>query len=220
MAEIGYRVQATIPTDAAVGADTVTNVFHFRKVSGTEAAAVDQMFDVIQTFYSDLATAVLSAQLDHNLLRLKAYDLEDPEPRTPVLDEFRAFTAPTVGSSLPHENAIVLSIRAAFASGVNPARRRGRLYIGPLQRVVIEDSGSRVQVTSAARSAVATAADNMMTTLQGVALSRWAVFSPTTFATSGIGPALNDVIEGFVDNEMDIQRRRGQAASARTTVTP
>jgi len=48
---------------------------------------------------------------------------------------------------------------------------------------------------------------------------KWAVYSPTTDAVDTIDNAFNDVLDGWVDNAFDTQRRRGPAATTRITWT-
>lgn len=110
----------------------------------------------------------------------------------------------------PPEVAVCLSYHANYDFGVNKARRRGRLYLGPVDTsfaggftsdtVVpfIVDS-FRQQLCDAARDVVAAPGDAV-----------WSVYS----RTSG---AAYTVVGGWVDEEFDTQRRRGIASTIRTS---
>jgi hypothetical protein len=112
-------------------------------------------------------------------------------------------------STLPPELAICVSFRAALASGVNAARRRGRVYIGPLSDNAREGGGDP-QVASAARIALAQDADDLLTASNASADWSWGVYS----RTDGI---LRPVVAGWVDDAFDVQRRRGLEPTTRST---
>lgn len=215
MAETYYSMQVNLPMDSGLAQDAVTNTWHYTKIGGTEATAADEMADRLQSFYGSLS-GVLSAQINETLVRFKAYDLEDAEPRVPVFDEFRSITAPSAGASLPHEVTCVGSYHGTFTSGVNPASRRGRAFLGPLKVSSIEDASSRVQFTAAARTVFFNAFDVMLTGFEGSLLVKWITYSPTIRASQGIASAVSIVTGGFIDNEPDTQRRRGQISNNRS----
>lgn len=216
MAEIGYRTLVAIPMDSADPANAVVNQWHMRRTGlSTESIVVDEWHDALQTFYGNFS-ALLSALVDHTLVRFKTYDLEDPKPRVPVLDEFRTITAPTAGAALPAECSMVLSYRAQFQSGINPASLRGRAFIGPLKLSTIEDAGNSTKFTAAARDTLANAADLFLAASTGNSNWRWSTYSPTRDASLSISNSMADVIAGHVDNAVDIQRRRGVLSTARS----
>jgi hypothetical protein len=77
-----------------------------------------------------------------------------------------------------------------------------------------------VQVTSAARSVIQTAAVDNFGTMNPL-YAQWAVFSPTQagakpWSDAAILAATTVVEEGFIDNALDTQRRRGTLPSDRT----
>lgn len=107
------------------------------------------------------------------------------------------------------------------ASGVNQARRRGRIFLPTYQTSSIIESGGRVVWEP---NALVTLAGGFETFHDAVASAggNWAVFSPTTFAqTAGttldrLRAATTYVTDGWIDDEPDTQRRRGSGAGVRT----
>lgn len=94
------------------------------------------------------------------------------------------------------------------------ARRRGRVYIGPLNEAAIqENSGTDFEVkpSSALLSSLRFSGED----LRDYPLTggwEWVVYSPTD-------DQAYTVVTGFVDNAFDTQRRRGNASTSRTLWT-
>lgn len=88
------------------------------------------------------------------------------------------------------------------------ARRRGRLFIGPLNASASEitNYGSTVEVSSHTVAVLRAAALR----LRDDTNTEWCVWSRTT-------GALHQVAGGWVDNAFDTQRRRGTKATSRST---
>jgi hypothetical protein len=105
---------------------------------------------------------------------------------------------------------------AAVQSGEVKATRRGRLYIGPLSGGVSNSTGSVADArpSPTQRSTLLQAAVAVAT---GAATTpRLAVFSPTLKARGGTDDeAWNDVVQVWVDDAFDIQRRRGARPTTR-----
>jgi hypothetical protein len=215
------RAVVSIPSDTGVPKDASVNVWHF---DGDDNGVIPDasyhagVLSLLTAFYQAV-DAYLGPQVA-SPATLKIYDMRDVQPRVPEYENTIALT-PGVGTNYPAEVAICVSYQADRISGENQARRRGRIFLGPL------DAGTGAVVSSALRvaPAVATAIAAAAGTLQdGYLISggpervRWAVYSPTIHAQTGdIDDAFNDVITGWVDNAFDVQRRRGQAATVRTT---
>lgn len=126
--------------------------------------------------------------------------------------------AETVGDNpLPSEVSTVLSYRAdysgvpEFGSGVRPrARRRGRLFFGPLVTAAsAEGTFQRAVVNSILQDTLVAAAEALI--LETVAT--WAVWSRTD-------DTFREVVAAQVDNAFDIQRRRGEDPSGLVGVGP
>jgi hypothetical protein len=162
--------------------------------------------DVLDAFYTGIHEGGPTTVRDHmhpslQSLSYRVYDLGQAPPREVVVVPSAAWVKPT-GTGIPEECAIVLS----FYADRNLPRRRGRLYIGPL------DTGSMSAGTDGitrpaleARSAIRRGAINVLNTSQPVG---WSVVSQTN-ASSHL------VTAGWVDDAFDTQRRRGPDASSR-----
>jgi hypothetical protein len=137
---------------------------------------------------------------------MRHYDMAQAEPRVPYVQSYTlpAYTTGTTVKDLPEEVACCLSI-----VGAPPvtARRRGRLFWGPLNTLAITDASTAlpVRISPTFRTQAATA----LLALAG-GTSAWSIYSPTN-------DNLVPVVGGFIDNACDTQRRRGPDASARTT---
>lgn len=192
--------------------NTVVNTFHFA-YDGVDPAPAEltSIQTVLEQFYNVAAapsTMTVASMLSNIIYtgghRITIYDLTDPLPRSPVYDE--AFTlGPHTGAPLPAEVALCLSYRGVLESGVPAARRRGRIYIGPLTTgVVTAVSGSPdARPTSAVLAALADAGARLIT-----AAGNWGVWSPTALAFA-------EAVEVSVDDAWDTQRRRGATATGK-----
>lgn len=219
MADKLMRAVVTIPLTGGVPEDFITNTFYFDGDDGNSDA---EYFTAVQTlltdFYQAIDEPVFPASVD-TPATVKIYDMRDPEPRLPE-GTFNIALDPTASAPFPGEVALCLSFQAAQVSGVNPARRRGRVYIGPINSTGADVVSGQNRPNSAIIDALCDAAAAMengepMT----VGSVKWAVYSPTTDASSSIDDAFNDVVDGWVDNSWDTQRRRGTDPSSRTTWT-
>lgn len=224
MADKLMRAQVTIPLDSALPEDSFVNTFYF---DGDDTLGEDLdseyhsvVYNLLQTFYQSidayLANSVASPAT------LKIYDMRDPLPRVP---EFTG-TIPLTDSAqppLPSEVALCVSFQADPVSGVAQARRRGRVFIGPLPSTAsfAVVTAGQLRPHTALVGAFADAANAMADGADTVGGSHvsWAVYSPTLDAIGTIDDAFNDVTNGWVDNAYDTQRRRGAAPSSRTLWT-
>lgn len=118
--------------------------------------------------------------------------------------------------SLPAECAVALSFHASFgldpefAPGARPrARDRGRVYIGPLTKAAA-DTGEfgRTFPSLGVRLAILGAGKDLRDANDD---KRWAVWSRTA-------ARMSPVVSCSVDDAFDTQRRRGERATAKTTL--
>jgi hypothetical protein len=139
---------------------------------------------------------------------IKFYDLSDPKPRAPFYDANFTIGGTPQSSHLPRELAICLSFQGARVSGSAQARRRGRVYLGPLGLTSNDSTTGRP--LAAAISSIQGAAGTLRSA-SGSGVWTWIVVSEVA--------GLNDVIvtNGWVDNAFDIQRRRGVTPTSRST---
>lgn len=203
------RAQLTFPADTAIPADATSITFHFAATKADPAGA--NIKDALMSFWTGANTTrkisdYLSEAVDQGNTRIRLYDLADPEPRVPFLDDVVAFGEPASSAKLPPELALCVSYQATRISGLDQANRRGRLYIGPLNSLAMgaspNDRPSPLFIadlkSAATRLMTEAAADNV----------HWCVYSPT-LGTNAI------VHDGWVDNDFDIQRKRGLGATTR-----
>lgn len=192
-------MDTTVPADAAV------NVWHFQSSGAAGGTEYDVITSSLETFYNTLAGKLSPAIA--NGWTVKIYDLADAEPRVPV-NEDTINPSPGGLAPLPAELAVCMSYKSAVVSGVPAARRRGRLYLGPLATGVLDSSG---MISSDTRTVVTGAATAFADDIGAVAGLTWELYSPTD-------DIMRRITSVYVDNAFDVQRRRGVDASARTTV--
>lgn len=218
MADKLVRAQVRIPRVNGAPEDDITNTWYFDGDDGNaDASYHSAVMTMLQDFYHAIDGVILSTMLE-TTAHVTLWDMRDAEPRLPEFEDDITLTLNT-GVNLPCEDSICLSFAAADVSGVNPQRRRGRVYLGPITYDALQQGDADVFVPAGVRSDITTAAAALMAgeVLATTGTMKWAVYSPTTDLTSSIDDAFNDVVRGWVDSAVDIQRRRGQRAAARTT---
>jgi hypothetical protein len=212
------RVQCNIPRDNNIPADDAINVWHFLTVgAATPAAAANDAVTQLGVFYA--ALDVYFSTMVGTPMRFKVYNLADAEPRIPFLETTLTLTTGT-GVAFPAEVAICLSYRAELISGANPARRRGRIYFGPLDADTATSGTGDMLVSSTVLNAFANAASDIIVA-GATDDARWVVFSPTLagpppWDSPTLEAASADVTAGYIDNAFDTIRSRGAAATSRT----
>lgn len=217
-----FRAIATLSRKSGLPEDKSVNVFHFDSDDGfTKVENAQQITSRLHDFYkaieSYLSTVLASS------LTVQVYDLEDPEPRVPI-NEFTYTDINPAGTALPDEVAVCLSFQAEKESGVDQARRRGRVYIGPLAQLAGQLAGTTADATYVVNPAFITALGTAGANLfggTGVNRPVQSIFSPTIYAATGnLDQAMSDVADYWIDNAFDTQRRRGRAATSRTHFAP
>jgi hypothetical protein len=177
------------------------NTFHFDDTNSANGAA--NIETLLFSFYDDIQ-ALYSSDVAQNGHTLKVYDLNDPQPRAPILEETYNFTAAPSGGPLPHQLAIVMSFQGDRSSGVSQARRRGRVYLGPLKSTLVATGG---RFSPSSITTINTAAEDLLTAAN-LTTTNWVVWSPTSGASV-------QVTNGWCDDTFDIQRRRQRDATSR-----
>lgn len=223
------HTQVILHKKSSIPADIVVNSWNWRcGVSGSagddpNATVLTDIASRISTFYGDIAAFLGSSiKTGTGAVELRHYNVHDHLDGSLVGPPFAtdAFNLIAVGTnSLPDELSIVVSYQAGvsgipeFGPGraTRPrARRRGRLFLGPIaQGSLSEDSTTHeVFVSSTYRSSIATSAGTALKgTTNGTTSAVW----------SRTDAEMHDVLTGWVDNAFDIQRRRGQLSTARST---
>lgn len=205
-----HRFDVIIPYTTNLAEDVSVNTWHYNLVSPI-ATDYDNVRDLLQDFYDEPPageTVSITSFMPNNTLvdewEIRAYNLEDPEPRVPV---YQSTLEVTLGSSspLPQEVALVLSFHAPPESGSPPARRRNRKYLGPFHEGA---NGNDSRPAPELLDVVAGAARDMLEASAAATSWEWRVHSKTADTHYGVQG-------GWVDDAWDTQRRRGLAPSSR-----
>lgn len=198
-----YTLQQTIATADNTAANYATNTWHFE---AEVAQDITNAQAAIQTFYASLSDR-FSNLVRTNNHPWKIYDDTDPEPRAPIEEGSWNFSSVAGGNPLPTEISLVMSFQGEKVSGVPQARRRGRIY---LPFIGSGQNGSDGRPSSTLIADVVAAGDALLTASNNAAGWTWLVFSR-------VAPGYTAVTNGWVDNEWDVQRRRGRLATSRST---
>lgn len=202
LAQVQLGYQSGLPSDVSV------NTWSFDIADDTEGELA-QVGAFLTTFYQGL-DGFWSPALDTAAVSAKIYRRSDPQPRTPIGELVAGTPLISLGDGrMPEEVAACFSFRGAYESGEPPARRRGRVYLGPLATECLNsgDAAGRCYIDSTFTEAVEdayTAAWAELTTAGNVH-EVW----------SSADDAGYPVVAGWVDNAFDTQRRRGSIATAR-----
>lgn len=205
------RCQVRIPYFTNLPEDVITNTWHFFWDGVTDYEdACGYLTARLDTFYTACYSGSNGAPwVRWDLAAAHWYNLSDPPPRVPFIVPMPIAGVTIVSTSFPMEAAVCLSYQADPLSGMSQARRRGRIFLGGLNGSWFDNGAAAtfpsVSVTRA--NAVITAVEaNILVT--GDAGLQWVVWSPTASASSVVS-------NGWIDNAIDTQRRRGNAPSSR-----
>lgn len=202
-----HVLQCTIQADTLLPQDAIVNTFHFQ---GGVSPDYEDLVDMVHAFYTVAPSGgtALATYLGGNLLNdtinYRIYDFSDSVPRSPVWEEDRSASFGG-GTTLPPEVAVCLSFQGTKVSGIAQARRRGRIFIGPLSTSINPDG----RPSSTFRTSLAGSARDLLIASNASGDWDWQVYSPTSSTST-------NVVDGWVDNEFDTQRRRGRTATTRT----
>jgi len=214
------RWQVSLESLTGLPEDASMNVWHFHTANVDIPAMIADIDDELSAFYSAIG-AIYSANTITGNMFFKVFDLLDVPPRIPVFETSHIIAGLGDADALPTECAATLSFQGDPVSGVNQRRRRGRLFLGPLDIGVASTAAGIVHIQGGTRTLVTGTAESFMEA-GGTLTWQWIVFSPTN---AGAPPwdetALDEgsalVTNGWMDDAFDTQRRRGTAATARTT---
>jgi hypothetical protein len=214
--------QITLEPSTHMPEDRFVNTFHF--ITNDPAASMIGIRNALNEFYASDTEQVTNQQVageraiinyfgpqidPGNLHTGKLYDLADAKPRQPIL-EWNPNLVEIGDTSFPAEVAVCCSYYADSESGDNEARRRGRVFLGPLAAVSATQGLDDARVNPAFAQVIAKAATRLANS------TGWCIYSPTT---DNEGATLDEsaylVSGGWVDNAFDTQRRRGMRATSR-----
>lgn len=208
-------IRTQITLNPAADADAhIMNTWHCVTVGATTALAAATSFGAaLVTFYGAI-DAYLAAELNGSQTLVRHFDLSHPKPRQPILEGTTGALA-TGSGNLPRELCCVLSYKGTYLSGVSPKRKRGRIYLGPLYASAVGSDGG---FSATVVNGIVAAADTLLGVSDGSSEFRWVVYSPTSDPSGeGSDAACWDAVtEGWVDYNVDIQRRRGLPGGVRT----
>lgn len=212
-----FRAQAVFQGGSGFARDRYVNTFHFidkefstGTVGGDFGSYGDELGERVREFYLEPVEtgARVGGYLSPYVLRdfeVRVYDLGNTEDPRPVWVTEHTLPAPSGSDSLPFETAI----SASYYSFRNVKRQRGRIYIGPLGGLVMENIGGVPMV----KPLVCETISQAMKRLSGEGVmdrADWCVFSPTDNEAKPI-------TGGWVDNEFDTIRARQPRATSRST---
>lgn len=209
------RVQVAIERSTGLSEDVVTNTFHYETPS-VASSVLEDLSALTAHFYTDVPTgngAALQAHLSPELvgpLTIRCYDLADATPRVPLRVEEFTLSAGEL-QPLPDEVAVVCSFQGGSVSGVPQARRRGRLFIGPLNIDALNVASGRAVPDPDIISILKSSMKDLQDGAAALGIS-WGVYSPTD---NELVPATN----GWVDNDFDTIRKRGRVPTERNVIT-
>lgn len=188
--------------------DVATNTLYYQSADGTSLDATYTAANArLQSFYTALGPYL--SKVVQGPITVRHYDMSAPKPRVPIGFGALNFTPTAPALNMPEECAAVLSFQGERVSGADMARRRGRIFMGPLSASAYSQPSTAgyVQFTSAFRNAMANAAAAMANTTVNVAT--WVVYSETDNLAHPIS-------NGWIDVQPDVQRRRGHKVAGRT----
>nr|CRY96775.1 hypothetical protein [uncultured prokaryote] len=199
--------------------DIYQNTFYFAgtATTGTQAVTVNpQLVSFYNTVHTPGTTALCGFMagdlVKTNGMTIKFYDMADPSPRSPInttVQNLGALSGTAV--NLPKEVAVAISYQSTRVSGVNQASRRGRIYHGPLNGNVMSGSSTTNDFIDTSYIAALKGAGSYLRSV-GDSACNWSVYSKK-LATP------YQIVNGWVDNAFDSQRRRGQDPTTRNAWT-
>lgn len=204
------RAQVTLRMKSGIPADFVTNSWCIETdVSAPSPSDIAEYTTAFKDFYDDIAT-LISVDVFQNAHIVKYIELETTVvPNYPYAEDTFDLASNPSNASFPQEVALCLSMQGFRISGTPQARRRGRVYIGPIATATMTAG----RPSSTARTTLATSAQTLVANLSAATLpatlSIWSVTDQTAV----------EITEGWVDDAYDTQRRRGVAPTTRTTFT-
>jgi hypothetical protein len=222
MANKPCLLQVTFANVTALPEDNIVNTWHVLAddaTAGGLAAALGIAATRLIDFYTagagtaDKVSSYFTNKISNtaDAHHIKAYDLTTPSPRVPIIDATFSRVAAASATRVPDEVALCLSYQADKVAGTPQSRRRGRIYLGPLNGQA-QNAGDGTLPATAFMNAVAARAAALAGASDTDAEWTWVVHS-AKYGTDAT------VTNGWVDNAFDTQRRRGQRATARTTWT-
>lgn len=200
-----YQLQIVMYPTSNLAEDAITNSWSCE--AANTAGALLFANEVVAKYVQYVNTFPNTVRQTNHVY--KVFNRADVEPRVPVIQGLWNFTDPPTGDPLPPEVAHCLSFQGDATSGVQQARRRGRVYIGPIDlgRVGTDGRPNATQMATLLQWG-----DTLLAASDAASQWLWTVHS----AVNGTDVP---VTNGWVDDEFDTQRRRGRRATFRQLFT-
>lgn len=225
-ADILVRVEMSAAT--GLPEDTVVNTWAFKHDIGLPSEAdLLNLQAAVDGWYNDMTGAVANTRPSYYISdyiprtvthQMSFYSIEDGGPPLLTSEWLGPAAAGEPDSSLPHECAAVLSFHADLFGiheevGITRprARRRGRIYLGPLTPGA-STGLAQATINPTLQQAMRVNANTMHDEALAADFT-WCV-------NSRVDATLRPVVAGWTDNAFDTQRRRGMAATSRTAFGP
>lgn len=218
------RATVKLPYTGGLSRDVAENTFSFSCNDGFNSTAQTAIVNRLKDFYNTAALGGASHSISYYISPLVS---RASLACSIVMAETNVTTGVQVGdsveatwtiggaensaTSLPLECAVCVSYSGDPDGGFLPkGQRRGRIFLGPLTNTTLNAATDPSVATTFRNEAAAAAA-----ALAGSAdtTAAWVIWSRVANAVTGIS-------RGYIDNEFDTQRRRGNDATSRTTWTP
>src|SRR3954454_9547438 len=192
-----YRAQISVWRDSVAERDAmmINPVFHDNGLTSSP-----------DTLANDLVTGIEGIVGTGKQIRVRLYELPCGTPPNSPVAEKTKYVGSSPASAVPREVALCLS----FYAGNNVKRRRGRVYI-PMAWGTTSPSDMSARPSSGTRSLIASKYPPLFTGLGGLDVD-WSVWSE-------LDHAHHAVTDWWIDDEWDIQRRRGLRGTTRTKGT-
>lgn len=209
------RAQISMPSDTGLPEDVVTNTIYV----GAEGMTATEIHTAAQPNVAGLCedlAAIIPSSLVQSPFIVKWYDMADVEPRPVLFTDSVPVTLSVTGTGIPRQIAACLSFRAPFVAGGIRARRRGRIYVGPLISPAVQVTGGRTQLEASFATAIADAGETFAEACIADGVS-WRIHSPTSPSSDDKFVEVSNV---WVDDALDTQRRRRSGPTTRTERGP
>ena len=215
------RAQVELAHDSGLPRDKTINTFHFNVPDLADATLNPVANELVQFYTEDNGASQANALMNYISTavadgghRVKFYDLGTPgsPPEYEFPFDFLGRAPVGVGSgNAPGEVAVCLSFRNESIVAINPRRRRGRIYFGPIRNGATNFADAAEPAPSAALVAdLLVRADELRNDIAAMSPDHsWVIYSRAQAMTF-------DVERAWVDNAFDTQRRRGIRATSRT----
>lgn len=197
-------VRTTLRTADAIPANFIQNQICIGHPEG-DGPNVTTTVTAIKAFYDGIRAALLSNDIAQNGHITKFYALPGVMPNYPYDEVTWNLSSAPSGAGLPREVALAASFQGSRAAGYPQARRRGRIFIGPL----LSGVNSNGRPSTAAKDALVAACETLHDALHVSPNEYWAVWST-------VDQDAVEVQNGWVDDAFDTQRRRGVEVTTRT----